>query len=57
MSRLKTIATGSDGNCHILEINNEILLIDLGVSIKSIKKACNFEVNKIKGAIVSHGHG
>lgn len=53
---LKTIATGSSGNCYALMNGNEILLLDLGVSEKVIKKAIDFRISDVVGAAVSHGH-
>lgn len=53
----KTIATGSSGNSYALMNGNEILLLDLGVSAKVIKKAIDFRISDVVGAVVSHGHG
>lgn len=54
---LKTIATGSSGNCYALMNDKEILLLDLGVSEKVIKKAIDFRISDVVGAVVSHEHG
>lgn len=41
---LRTIATGSSGNCHALISNdNEILLLDVGVGAKEIKRGIDLE--------------
>lgn len=56
MIMLKTIATGSSGNSYALMNDKEILLLDLGVSAKVIKKAVDFRVSDIAGCLVSHGH-
>lgn len=52
----KTIATGSSGNCYALMNDSEILLLDLGVNAKVIKKAIDFRISNVVGAVVSHGH-
>ena len=52
----KTIATGSCGNSYALMNDNEILLLDLGVSAKVIKKAVDFKVSDIVGCLVTHKH-
>lgn len=52
----KTIATGSSGNSYALMNDKEILLLDLGVSEKVIKKAIDFRISDVAGAVVSHGH-
>lgn len=54
---LKTIATGSSGNSYALMNGEEILLLDLGVSEKTIKRAIDFRVSDIVGCLVTHGHG
>lgn len=56
MIMLKTIATGSSGNCHALMNDNEILLLDLGVSEKVIKRAIDFRVSDIVACLISHSH-
>lgn len=53
---LKTIATGSSGNSYALMNDKEILLLDLGVSEKVIKKAIDFRISDVVGAVVSHAH-
>ena len=56
MLTLKTIATGSSGNSYALMNDNEILLLDLGVSEKVIKKAIDFRISDVVGAVVTHSH-
>lgn len=52
----KTIATGSSGNAYAFMNDKEILLLDLGVSEKVIKKAIDFRVSDIVGCLVTHKH-
>lgn len=54
---LKVLGSNSAGNCYILETRHEALIIELGVSVPKIKKALNFNIAKVVGAIVSHSHG
>lgn len=56
MTMLKTIATGSSGNSYALMNDKDILLLDLGVNAKAIKKAIDFRVSDIVGCLISHGH-
>ena len=52
---LRTIATGSSGNCHALISNTgEILLLDLGVTEKTIKKGIDWKISSVVGAVVTH---
>jgi len=54
---LHTLSTGSVGNCYILNASSgERLIIELGVNIKEIKKALNFDLNSVEGCLVSHSH-
>lgn len=54
---LKTISTGSDGNCYILtSASGKRLVLDAGVSKAEIIKGCNYDVKSIVGAIVTHEH-
>jgi phosphoribosyl 1,2-cyclic phosphodiesterase len=54
--KLKIISSGSVGNAYILENKNSALLIECGVKLDEIKQAIDYDVFKIKGAIVSHAH-
>lgn len=54
---LKTIATGSTGNCYYLKADNgEILLLDAGIPIMEIKKGISFDVENTKGCVITHCH-
>ena len=54
---LRTIATGSSGNSYALISNTgEILLLDLGVPEKTIKKGIDWKISNVVGAVISHGH-
>lgn len=54
---LKTIATGSSGNCHALIADaGEILLLDLGENEKKIKKGIGWRISDVVSAIVTHKH-
>lgn len=56
MLTLKTVGSGSSGNCYILRSAKKNLLIDLGLKEKEIKKALDFNILDIAGCIVSHKH-
>lgn len=54
---LKTIATGSTGNCYVLTSNSgKRLILDAGISIDEIKKGINFDVGNVDGCIITHSH-
>jgi phosphoribosyl 1,2-cyclic phosphodiesterase len=54
-----SLASGSSGNCYYIEENKQGLLIDAGISPKSIKKrlkAIDVEMEKLWGVLVTHNH-
>ena len=54
---LKTIATGSSGNSYaLIDNDNKILLLDLGLPVKEIKRAIDFRISYVVGAVVTHQH-
>lgn len=54
---LKCLSTGSqNGNCYILYNRDEVLILDCGIQIKSIKRGLDWELGGIQGALCSHGH-
>lgn len=54
---IKVVGTGSSGNCYLLTVNDQILVIEAGVNFTKVKKALNFDLSKVVGVIVSHEHG
>ncbi len=54
---LTVLGSSSKGNCYILSNESEALVIEAGVPLYEVKKAIDFNLKKIVGVIVSHGHG
>lgn len=54
---LKILGSSSKGNCYLLDNGKEALAIECGIAFKEVQKAVNFDISRIKGAIVSHEHG
>jgi phosphoribosyl 1,2-cyclic phosphodiesterase len=54
---LRVLGSSSNGNCYLLQNNNEALVIECGVSLKEVKRAIDFNISKIAGALVTHEHG
>lgn len=55
MAVLKIGGSSSKGNAYILECNDEILLIEAGVSFKNkILPVINWKGGKVVGCLVSH---
>ena len=55
--RLKIIGSGSAGNCYVLDNGKEALVIECGMSYKKVLQSIDFNVARIKGALISHEHG
>lgn len=55
--KLKVINTGSVGNAYLLYNEQEVLLIECGVSLKEIKQSLNYDLTKVVGCITTHLHG
>ena len=54
---LKTIGSGSSGNCHLLTASNgETLILDCGVPISEIKKGLDWNIRNVVGCVVTHRH-
>ncbi|WP_172369607.1 MBL fold metallo-hydrolase [Sporosarcina jiandibaonis] len=53
---IKTLATGSSGNCYMIDDGKTQLLIELGIRFNDIQRALNFKTSSIEGALVSHSH-
>ena len=55
--KLITIASGSKGNCYLLETDSGSLLIEAGIPINKLKRALNYDFSNIQGCLVTHEHG
>lgn len=53
---LRCIATGSSGNCYVIDGGKEVLVLDCGIPIMQIKKGLNFDISRIVGVCVTHAH-
>ncbi len=55
--KLMCVGTGSKGNSYVLTNGQESLILDCGIRFWDVKKAMNFNIRGIRGALVSHTHG
>lgn len=56
MIEIKTIATGSKGNCYHISDGSTQLLLEAGISFKQIQQGVNFQMADIAGVLISHEH-
>lgn len=54
--KLKILASGSKGNCYVLESPTGSLLIECGLPWWEIQKGLNFNLKEVVGALISHEH-
>lgn len=55
--RIEVIGTGSTGNCYLLTVENQTLVIEAGVNFTKVKKTLNFDLSGVVGVLISHEHG
>lgn len=50
------LATGSKGNCYLLESNGRILVLDAGIKYDDVIRGAGYSPRKIDGVVVTHSH-
>ncbi|MTW85602.1 MBL fold metallo-hydrolase [Virgibacillus dakarensis] len=56
MINIKTLASGSKGNCYHITDGSTPLLLECGIPFKSIRQALNFKTSNLAGVLVTHEH-
>ncbi|GGB41452.1 MBL fold metallo-hydrolase [Lentibacillus populi] len=56
MISIKTLASGSKGNCYHITDGSTPLLLECGIPFKLIRKALDFKTSNIAGVLVTHEH-
>lgn len=54
-----SLASSSKGNCTIVYSEDEIMLVDMGITLKDLEEKLNIlklDINKVIGVILSHEH-
>lgn len=54
--QIKTLASGSDGNCYYITDGETPLLLDCGIGYREIQTALNFKARQLHGCLVTHEH-
>ena len=54
--KLEILASGSSGNCYLLENETELLILEAGIPFRRIQEGINFNVGKAVGCLVTHEH-
>lgn len=56
MLQIRTLATGSKGNCYLIEDDRTQLLLECGIRFRDIRRKLNFRTSAIAGVLISHSH-
>lgn len=56
MIRIRTLATGSTGNCYLIDDDRTQLLLECGIRFKDIRRKLNFQTSAVAGVLISHSH-
>jgi len=54
---ITVLASGSKGNCYLIESGGDTLLLEAGIPFREIQRGIDFNVSKLDGCLVSHEHG
>jgi phosphoribosyl 1,2-cyclic phosphodiesterase len=57
MLNITHIASGSSGNCYLVDDGKTSLLLEAGVNMMKLRKGVGFMVSAISGCLISHEHG
>lgn len=55
--KLIVLGSSSNGNGYLLHSEKETLILECGMRFSAVKKALNYQISTIVGALVSHQHG
>jgi phosphoribosyl 1,2-cyclic phosphodiesterase len=53
---IKFLASGSKGNCYIVNDGKSTLIIDAGIPFKKIQIGIGFKMSTVDGVLISHEH-
>lgn len=54
---IKVLASGSRGNCYVIEDGESTILLDAGIPIMKIREGVGFKLTAVAGALITHRHG
>ena len=54
---IKVLASGSSGNCYLIDDGSSMLLLDAGIPLKQIRIGVGFKLSAVAGALITHRHG
>jgi phosphoribosyl 1,2-cyclic phosphodiesterase len=56
MIEIRTLASGSTGNCYWISDGKSPLLIECGIRFADIRQGCGFKLSELAGCLCTHEH-
>ena len=56
MIDVRVLASGSSGNCYLIDDEGTKLLFEAGIPFKKIQQGLNFKTSELVGVLISHEH-
>lgn len=53
---IKVLASGSSGNCYIIQAGEEKLLLECGIDYRNILKGLDYSIKSLVGCLITHKH-
>ncbi|WP_373899303.1 MBL fold metallo-hydrolase [Haloimpatiens sp. FM7315] len=53
---IKVLDSGSRGNCYIIQVGEEKILLECGIDWRNILKGLDYSIKGVKGCLISHKH-
>lgn len=54
--KIKVLGSSSKGNCYLLQLKSETLILECGINYKQILKGLNYDLESVVGCLVTHEH-
>ena len=54
--KIKVLGSSSKGNCYLLQLKTETLILECGINYKQILKGLDFNLESVVGCLVTHEH-
>lgn len=54
--KIKVLGSSSKGNCYLLKLKKETLILECGINYKQILKGLNYDLESVVGCLVTHEH-
>lgn len=53
---IRVLGSNSRGNCYIISNLTEAIIIECGIHFSEVKEALDYNISKVAGVCISHGH-